>query len=136
MKDGYLYLFKDFNGLKRVAGILHIKEQFVSNAFIKEGSVLIALNEDLSFRKTILLKKIKPYLIKGQEFSIEEYTQKYGTIMKKIYQYKEKNHISLSWLEIFQITALLSEESEITEQTIERASTELHKFYRFLETNF
>jgi len=135
MKDDHIYLFHNVGGVELLAGFLTIKEQFIKNNFVDEPHVLIGLSENLEYRKTILFKKLKTNLFKGPEYTIGEFTNKFNKEIKVIYEYKESNGLSLSWLEVFQIAIMIKDKKNI-EESIVQSLSKLEKLKKFLEENY
>jgi hypothetical protein len=135
MKDDHIYLFHDIGGVELLVGFSTIKEQFVRNNFIDEPHVLIGLSENLEYRKTILFKKLKNNLFKGPEYTIGEFTNKFHKEIKAVYEYKDNNGISLSWLEVFQIAIMIKDKKNMDE-AISQSISKLEKLKKFLEENY
>lgn len=136
MKNGSLYLFKDINGLEVLVGVLNIREVFINKSFIKQGYVLIGLSHDLKYRKEANWTDMEPFISMDSVFSIESFTKEYVKEIGYVYRFKEKKRVNLSWLEIFQIAAILKIEKEKTDEVIEQIYLELQSFGEFAKKTY
>lgn len=128
MKNGNLYLFQDINGLELLVGSLSIREIFVNKSFIKQGYILIDLSHDMKKRQEVLWKNLQSHIVKGKEFTVPSFTKEYVKEIGYVYRFKEKTKTDLSWLEIFQIAAILRLEDDKTIEVVEQIYDELKKF--------
>lgn len=131
MKDSHIYLFENIGSLDVIVGCTNIKEKFVKNSFEDEVHILLYISEDLTSRKTVLLDKIKSNLVKNKEYSVQSFTQQFSSEIKSIYDYKKKNNLYLSWLEIFQL-AIMVHDGENSEKYIKESLKKLEDFKKII----
>ncbi len=131
MKDSHIYLFENIGCLDVIVGCANIKEKFVKNSFEDEVHILLYISEDLTSRKTVLLDKIKSNLVKNKEYSVQSFTQQFSSEIKSIYDYKKKNNLYLSWLEIFQL-AIMVHDGEDSEKYIAESLNNLSEFKKII----
>ncbi len=112
MKDYHIYFFENLGELNKTIGFINIKEKFINNSFENEAHVLLDLSEDFTHRKEIPLSIIKKNLIKGQGLTVPQYSNKYANQIKNINKYIDSSNDVLSWLDIFQIAALVEDNSD------------------------
>jgi hypothetical protein len=128
MKDYHIYLFDNLENLDKTVGFVNIKEQFINNSFVEEAHILLVLSEDFTSRKEIPLAKIQKHLVKGQGLTVPQYGSKYSNQIKVINEYVDRNKISLSWLEIFQLARMINSEENINDSIIKNGIIQLNKF--------
>lgn len=133
MKNANIYLFKDVSGIEYLAGMLVIKEIFINKSFVNQGYIIITLSGDMKKRKEVYWEDMKKYLVSNIEYNLNSFTKEYKNEIELIYQYKEKNKIILSWLEICQYAVLLRLEPNQDFKAIEQIEKELKNFSEYAE---
>lgn len=136
MKDYHIYLFDNLENLDKTVGFVNIKEKFVNNSFVEEAHILFVLSENFEQRKEIPLKKIQKHLVKGKGFNIPEYSKKYSKQVKLVNNYIDKNNVSLSWLDVFQIARLIGQEENISDSNIKDAISRLNSFKEIIQEKY
>lgn len=136
MKNGSLYLFNNVNGLEILVGVLNIREVFINKSFIKQGYVLIGLSHDLKYRKEASWTDMEPFIDNENIFSVESFAKDYSKEIAVIYKFKEQKKLLLSWLEIFQIAAILKNEVEKSHDVIGQIIMELKSFNDFAKKTY
>lgn len=133
MKNANIYIFKDVSGIESLAGMLVIKELFINKSFVNQGYIIITLSGDMKKRKEVYWEDMKKYLVPNAEYNLNSFTKEYKYEIELIYQYKEKNKIILSWLEICQYAVLLRLEPTQDFQALDQIAIELKNFNEYAE---
>lgn len=136
MKNGHLYHFNDVNGIEVLIGVLKVREVFVNKSFMKQNYVLISLSHNFKNTKELHWNDLSAYLSKKEPLSVSLFTKDYMEEIQIINKFKEKQRIELSWLETFQIAAILRLEQDKSIDVTAQIHKELRHYLGFINDFF
>lgn len=133
MKRDFLYIFDGFFGIKTV-GVGVIKEHFINGDFIEDKRILFVLSPDFKEKKEVSLKKVAQFVNLNEGDDPQSFHAKYKKQIARVYSFKEEQNINLSWLEIYQLSVLISESD--TDSDIFKQLEVLTEFSKSLKSHY